>query len=77
MCRDRPLPAPALAEVWRDAEAALAENTPLLAYLKHCGSLVSDVLTGRESPLETLFPGGYIPARRRSISALGNDAIYQ
>ena len=55
---DRPLPAPALADVWRDADAALANNKPLLAYLKHCGSLVSDVLTGRESPLETLFPGG-------------------
>ena len=55
---DRPLPAPALAEAWRDADARLADNKPLLAYLKHCGRLVSDVLTGRESPLETLFPGG-------------------
>ena len=55
---DRPLPAPALAEAWRDAEARLADNQPLLAYLRHCGRLVSEVLKGRESPLETLFPGG-------------------
>jgi acyl transferase domain-containing protein/SAM-dependent methyltransferase len=55
---DHPLPSPALAEVWGNAEAALADNPPLLAYLKHCGTLVSDVLTGRESPLETLFPRG-------------------
>jgi acyl transferase domain-containing protein len=55
---DRPLPAPALAEAWQEADAELADNKPLLAYLKHCGSLIRDVLTGRESPLETLFPGG-------------------
>jgi acyl transferase domain-containing protein/SAM-dependent methyltransferase len=55
---DRALPAPALAEGWRDAEAMLADNKPLLAYLQNCGRLVNDVLVGRESPLETLFPGG-------------------
>jgi acyl transferase domain-containing protein len=55
---DRPLPAPALDEAWRDADAELADNQPLLAYLKHCGGLLGDVLTGRESALETLFPGG-------------------
>jgi acyl transferase domain-containing protein/SAM-dependent methyltransferase len=60
---DRPLPAAdlaeaELAEAWREAEVSLADNEPLLAYLKHCGSLASGVLTGRESPLETLFPGG-------------------
>jgi acyl transferase domain-containing protein/SAM-dependent methyltransferase len=55
---DRALPAPALAEGWRDAEAMLADNRPLLAYLQNCGRLVNDVLAGRESPLETLFPGG-------------------
>jgi len=55
---DRPLPAPKLAEAWRDAEASLAANAPLLAYLKHCGGLAGEVITGRQSPLETLFPGG-------------------
>ena len=55
---DRPLPLPALEQAWRNAETALADNQPLLAYLKHCGDLLDDVLTGRVSPLETLFPGG-------------------
>jgi acyl transferase domain-containing protein/SAM-dependent methyltransferase len=55
---DHPLPAPALAEAWREAEAALAANRPLLVYLQNCGRLVNDVLVGRESPLEILFPGG-------------------
>jgi len=60
---ERPLPAPelaeaALSEAWREAGILLADNEPLLAYLRHCGSLVGEVLTGRESPLETLFPRG-------------------
>jgi acyl transferase domain-containing protein/SAM-dependent methyltransferase len=55
---DHPLPAPGLAEAWREAEAMLAVNPPLLAYLQNCGRLVGDVLKGRESPLEILFPGG-------------------
>lgn len=55
---DRPLAAPSLEEAWRVAEAEAADNQPLLAYLKHCGSLLADVLTGRASPLDTLFPGG-------------------
>lgn len=55
---DRPLPAPDLASVWREAEVSLTDNAPLLAYLKHCGSLAGGVLTGRQSPLETLFPNG-------------------
>jgi SAM-dependent methyltransferase len=55
---DYPLPEPELADAWRDAEAMLADNKPLFAYLQKCGRLVNDVLAGRESPLETLFPGG-------------------
>ncbi len=60
---ERPLPASelaeaALTEAWRDAGVLLSDNEPLLDYLRHCGSLVGEVLTGRESPLETLFPRG-------------------
>ena len=55
---DRALPAPALDEAWQDAEAALTNNQPLLAYLKNCGRHLGDVLTGRAHPLETLFPNG-------------------
>ncbi|MGE4050110.1 MAG: type I polyketide synthase [Piscinibacter sp.] len=52
------LPAPALEALWTEVEREFADNAPLLAYVRHCGSLVGDVLRGRESPLETLFPGG-------------------
>ncbi len=53
-----PLPEPGLAAAWADAEQLLADNRPLYDYVRHCGTLVADVLRGRESPLETLFPGG-------------------
>ena len=53
-----PLAEPDLAALWREAEALFADNQPLLAYVRHCGGLVSPVLRGGESPLETLFPGG-------------------
>ncbi len=54
----KPLSEPELASLWRDAERSFADNLPLLAYFRHCTDLAGDVLTGRESPLETLFPGG-------------------
>jgi acyl transferase domain-containing protein/SAM-dependent methyltransferase len=53
-----PLPEPALPQLWQEIEQLLADNQPLLAYVRHCGQLLGAVLTGRESPLETLFPGG-------------------
>ncbi|WP_457337846.1 type I polyketide synthase, partial [Rhizobacter sp. P5_C2] len=55
---DRALAEPPLAALWAEAERLFADNQPLLAYVRHCGSLVAPVLLGRESPLETLFPGG-------------------
>lgn len=55
---DRPLPDPELEALWAQAEGEFADNRPLFDYVRHCGTLVSRVLTGRESPLETLFPGG-------------------
>ncbi|MEP7211101.1 MAG: methyltransferase [Alphaproteobacteria bacterium] len=53
-----PLVEPDLAALWTDAEAQLADNAPLLAYVRNCVTILVNVLTGRESPLETLFPGG-------------------
>ena len=52
------LPEPGLQALWAEADRLLADNQALLAYVRHCGSLVSAVLRGLESPLETLFPGG-------------------
>jgi acyl transferase domain-containing protein/trans-aconitate methyltransferase len=53
-----PLAEPDLPALWHEAERLFADNQPLLAYVRHCGELVSPVLRGTESPLETLFPGG-------------------
>ena len=54
----RPLAEPAIPALWAEAETQFADNQPLLAYVRHCGELVGPVLAGKESPLETLFPGG-------------------
>ena len=55
---DSALPDPGLPALWAEAERLFAEDQPLLAYVRHCGNLLSEVLCGKESPLETLFPGG-------------------
>ena len=55
---DAPLPDPELPSLWAEAERLFADDRPLLAYVRHCGELLSQVLRGNESPLETLFPGG-------------------
>jgi acyl transferase domain-containing protein/SAM-dependent methyltransferase len=55
---DAPLPDPELSSLWVEAERLFADDRPLLAYVRHCGELLSQVLRGDESPLETLFPGG-------------------
>ncbi len=55
---ETPLAEPDLVALWANADAQLADNAPLIAYVRHCASMLAEVLTGRESPLETLFPGG-------------------
>ena len=54
----RALPPQDLQSLWREADVLFADNPQLLAYVRHCASLLTAVLTGRESPLETLFPNG-------------------
>jgi SAM-dependent methyltransferase len=54
----QPLPDPGLASVLQEAAQQLAGNAPLLDYLRHCCGLLGAVIGGRESALETLFPGG-------------------
>jgi malonyl CoA-acyl carrier protein transacylase len=53
-----PLAEPDLAALWAHANTQLTDNAPLLAYVRRCGDILVEVLTGRESALETLFPGG-------------------
>ena len=55
---DRPLPDPQLKTLWAEAEDLFSDNSPLLDYVRNCAMRAGAVLTGRESPLETLFPDG-------------------
>jgi 3-oxoacyl-(acyl-carrier-protein) synthase/SAM-dependent methyltransferase/acyl carrier protein len=43
---------------WQDAARCMEDDPGALAYLKQCGLLLADVLTGRKGALETLFPDG-------------------
>jgi acyl transferase domain-containing protein/ubiquinone/menaquinone biosynthesis C-methylase UbiE len=55
---DQSLTDPDLAARWAETEAFLHDNGPLLDYIRRCGALLYDVITGRVSPIETLFPDG-------------------
>ena len=55
---DGVLAEPDLSALWREGESRFSDNRELFAYVRHCGDLVFDVIRGRESPLETLFPDG-------------------
>jgi 3-oxoacyl-(acyl-carrier-protein) synthase/SAM-dependent methyltransferase len=48
----------ALDGIWRDTEKVLEADPGLLTYFRRCGSLLEDVLAGKISSLETLFPEG-------------------
>ncbi|MBC6936368.1 MAG: acyltransferase domain-containing protein [Chloroflexi bacterium] len=54
----RPLPTADLDTIWDEAHRVFADLPFVLDYLGRCGSKLTAVITGVESPLETLFPGG-------------------
>jgi acyl transferase domain-containing protein/SAM-dependent methyltransferase len=53
-----PLPDPNMSKVKQEAEVILADVPFLLEYIERCSQKIIAVLTGKENPLETLFPGG-------------------
>ncbi len=55
---DVPLPPLDPAPLLAAAEERLAGDAPLLEYVRNCARLLRDVMTGRTTALETLFPGG-------------------
>lgn len=57
MCR-KPLPDPELDSRLKESRQALEDIPFLQQYVERCGGMLIPVLTGKESPLETLFPGG-------------------
>jgi acyl transferase domain-containing protein/trans-aconitate methyltransferase/acyl carrier protein len=54
----QPLRDARLEEAWAQARETNASLPALLEYLERCGRLMMAVLTGQESALSTLFPGG-------------------
>ena len=46
------------AGLWAEADERFHDNREMLAYVRHCASLLPAIVTGRESALESLFPGG-------------------
>jgi acyl transferase domain-containing protein/SAM-dependent methyltransferase len=53
-----PLAPAALAVLEERARAAFADAPYVVDYLVRCGELLTRIVTGKESALETLFPGG-------------------
>ncbi len=79
-----PLPQVDTAALMADVALRLANDAPLLAYVRSCATQLHDVMTGRASALETLFPGGSFDmaeglytraASARYINALAVAAI--
>jgi 3-oxoacyl-(acyl-carrier-protein) synthase/SAM-dependent methyltransferase/acyl carrier protein len=69
----------ALEDLWRDVERTLKTEPGQLTYFRRCGALLEDVLSGRSSPLETLFPAGSFDLAealyQQSLEARYNNAI--
>ncbi len=53
-----PLRPASLDDAWMQARKANADLPDLLEYMERCGRLLTPVLTGAESALETIFPAG-------------------
>jgi 3-oxoacyl-(acyl-carrier-protein) synthase/SAM-dependent methyltransferase len=52
------LPCPDPAPMEEAASALFADSPMLLDYVKGCGGMLAPILTGKATPLDTLFPGG-------------------
>jgi malonyl CoA-acyl carrier protein transacylase/SAM-dependent methyltransferase len=55
---DRALDADEVGPLLDEAGRVLENDQELFAYIRQCARLLPDVITGRESALQTLFPGG-------------------
>jgi acyl transferase domain-containing protein/SAM-dependent methyltransferase len=63
-----PLTDPDLTSRNRETEEALRDDPDLFAYIRNCGEKLAQVIAGKESPLETLFPGGFSTLAERLYS---------
>ncbi len=53
-----PLPLLSPENILRESAQVFSDIPELLEYMQRCGKMLVPILTGKESPLETLFPGG-------------------
>ena len=56
--RPQPLPPADLDAIWDETRSAMADLPFVLDYFERCGAKLTSVLTGADSALDTLFPGG-------------------
>ena len=54
----QPLQKKSLDALWLEAREKLADVSFLIDYVRDCGEQLAKIVTGKISPLETLFPGG-------------------
>jgi len=55
---DRPLSSPPLDPLLREASEESKAYPEFYEYVQSCGPRLASVLTGKQSPLDTLFPQG-------------------
>jgi acyl transferase domain-containing protein/SAM-dependent methyltransferase/acyl carrier protein len=72
---DAPVPDVNIAVLVRELDTVMADDPHLLAYLRNCGEFVARIIGGKESPLQTLFPGGS-SALAEKLYALSNGNYY-
>ena len=75
--RARRSPEPGLPALWAEAERLLADNRPLLAYVRHCGDARSARCSPAREPARDALPGRLVRAGRGPLRALGHDALRQ
>ncbi len=66
-----------LSPLLTSAQTTLADVPELLTYVQRCGEQLPDILTGKTSALETIFPGGSYRNSRFSLPSLVAGAIFQ
>jgi malonyl CoA-acyl carrier protein transacylase len=73
-----PLPTPAIEPALSAARGAFGDAPFVVDYLASCGDQLTAILSGKQSPLETLFPGGSLQTavnlyRNWALSRYFND----
>jgi acyl transferase domain-containing protein/SAM-dependent methyltransferase len=55
---EQPLPLMDMDAIWSEAQVVMGDLPYVLDYFERCGTRMTGIITGADSPLDTLFPGG-------------------